>query len=78
MISGFISEIDTFAIGNSIVEIGGGRMKAEDAIDHAVGFACEKKIGEEISTKRDFRNFIQPRAKIRRIKLAKNCEMRIK
>ncbi len=46
--SGFVSEIDTLAIGNSIVEIGGGRMKAEDSIDHAVGFACEKKIGEEI------------------------------
>ena len=29
-------------------EIGGGRTKAEDAIDHAVGFACEKKIGDEI------------------------------
>ncbi|MEO6590183.1 MAG: thymidine phosphorylase [Pyrinomonadaceae bacterium] len=47
--SGFISEIDTLAIGNSIVAIGGGRMKAEDSIDHAVGFACEKKIGEQIA-----------------------------
>ncbi len=47
--SGFVSEIDTLAIGNSIVKIGGGRMKAEDSIDHAVGFACEKKIGEEIA-----------------------------
>ena len=24
-------------------------MKAEDAIDHAVGFACEKKIGDKIT-----------------------------
>ena len=48
--SGFISEIDTLAIGNAIVEIGGGRTRAEDAIDHAVGFACEKKIGKEIAT----------------------------
>ena len=46
--SGFVSEIDTLAIGNAIVRIGGGRTKAEDAIDHAVGFACEKKIGDEI------------------------------
>ncbi len=46
--SGFISEIDTLAIGNAIVEIGGGRIRAEDAIDHAVGFACEKKIGDEV------------------------------
>ena len=46
--SGFVSEIDTLAIGNAIVEIGGGRTKAEDSIDAAVGFACETKIGDEI------------------------------
>ena len=46
--SGFVSEIDTLAIGNAIVRIGGGRTKAEDAIDHAVGFACERKIGDEV------------------------------
>ena len=45
---GFISEIDTLAIGNAIVRIGGGRTKTEDAIDHAVGFACEKKIGDKV------------------------------
>ena len=46
--SGFVSEIDTLAIGNAIVEIGGGRTRAEDSIDHAVGFASERKIGDEI------------------------------
>ncbi|CAN5675239.1 pyrimidine-nucleoside phosphorylase [soil metagenome] len=46
--SGFVSEIDTLAIGNAIALIGGGRIKTEDSIDHAVGFACERKIGEEI------------------------------
>lgn len=46
--SGFVSEIDTCALGNAIVEIGGGRTKAEDSIDPAVGFACEKYIGDEI------------------------------
>jgi pyrimidine-nucleoside phosphorylase len=45
---GFVSEIDTLAIGNAIALIGGGRIKTEDAIDHAVGFACQRKIGEEI------------------------------
>lgn len=47
--SGYVSEIDTLAVGNAIVEIGGGRTRAEDAIDTAVGFACEKKIGEQIT-----------------------------
>ncbi len=46
--SGFISEIDTLAIGNAIVEIGGGRKKAEDGIDHAVGFSCETKSGDKV------------------------------
>lgn len=48
--SGFISEIDTLAVGNSIVEIGGGRAKAEDSIDPAVGFACAKKLGDEVKS----------------------------
>jgi thymidine phosphorylase len=45
---GFITAIDTLAIGNAMCEIGGGRTKAEDSIDHAVGFASERKIGTEI------------------------------
>lgn len=46
--NGFVSEINTLEIGNAIVKIGGGRTRTEDAIDHAVGFSCEKKIGDEV------------------------------
>lgn len=46
--SGYISSIDTLAIGNAVSRIGGGRVKAEDGIDHAVGFACHKKIGDSV------------------------------
>jgi len=46
---GFISAIDTLAIGNSMCELGGGRTKAEDLVDHAVGFASELKIGSAIT-----------------------------
>ncbi len=49
--SGFVAEIDALAIGSVIVEIGGGRTKTEDAVDHAVGYACEKKIGDEVREK---------------------------
>lgn len=45
---GFISRIETTEIGNAVSEIGGGRMKAEDLIDHAVGYACEAKLGDEV------------------------------
>lgn len=48
--AGFVGEINTIEIGNSISHIGGGRIKAEDTIDHAVGYACEAKIGDEIKS----------------------------
>jgi len=43
--SGYVSEIDALAIGNAVAEIGGGRIMADDKIDHAVGYACEAKAG---------------------------------
>lgn len=46
--SGSIAEIDTFMIGNAMVEIGGGRTKAEDSVDHAVGFESRASIGHEV------------------------------
>ena len=46
--SGFINEIDAFAVGNAVSAIGGGRVKAEDSVDHAVGYSCTKKIGDRV------------------------------
>ena len=48
--SGFVNEIDAAEIGKAVSEIGGGRTKAEDSIDHQVGYSCEKKIGDEIKS----------------------------
>jgi len=45
---GYVAEIDTFAIGGAICDIGGGRLMAEDGVDHAVGFAMFKKIGDRV------------------------------
>ncbi len=47
--SGFIAEIDTSAIGESVCRIGGGRIRVEDQIDFFVGYECEKKIGEQVT-----------------------------
>jgi pyrimidine-nucleoside phosphorylase len=47
--SGFVAAIDTLAIGNALSEIGGGRVRAEDEVDHAVGFECMTQLGKEIS-----------------------------
>ena len=46
--SGYVADTDTFAIGIGIVEIGGGRTRAEDTIDSAVGLRCQARIGDEV------------------------------
>jgi pyrimidine-nucleoside phosphorylase len=45
---GYIADIDSLMIGNAVCSIGGGRLKAEDGVDHAVGFACTKKVGDRV------------------------------
>jgi pyrimidine-nucleoside phosphorylase len=45
---GWVSEINTFAIGNALVDAGGGRTRADDAVDPSVGFECFVKLGEMI------------------------------
>ena len=49
VINGYVAEIDTVAVGHAVSDIGGGRIKAEDTIDHAVGYACTRKIGDRVA-----------------------------
>jgi pyrimidine-nucleoside phosphorylase len=42
---GIVAEINTFKIGSSMVDIGGGRTKAEDSVDPAVGFSTGVRVG---------------------------------
>jgi pyrimidine-nucleoside phosphorylase len=44
--SGFLNAVDTQALGIAVSEIGGGRVKADDKVDHAVGFSSELKLGD--------------------------------
>lgn len=46
--AGFVSAIDTRAIGVAVVELGGGRRRAEDLIDHAVGFEALVGLGAHV------------------------------
>lgn len=46
--TGFVASIDATEIGFAIAEIGGGRIRIEDTIDPAVGFAAEAKIGDQV------------------------------
>jgi thymidine phosphorylase len=46
--SGYLAEADAKAIGEAVVEIGGGRSRVEDSIDPAVGYACEASVGDQL------------------------------
>ncbi|MDQ2659456.1 MAG: thymidine phosphorylase, partial [Verrucomicrobiota bacterium] len=46
---GVIAQMDAEAIGRASVFLGGGRQKATDAIDFAVGFSGIKKVGEKVT-----------------------------
>lgn len=46
--AGFLSAINCRAIGLSIIELGGGRRKASDEIDHSVGYAHMLNTGEAV------------------------------
>ena len=48
--TGFITEMDTRALGMSVVTLGGGRRKATDAIDYSVGLSDIAALGAEINT----------------------------
>ncbi|MCR4266363.1 thymidine phosphorylase [Nitratireductor sp. ZSWI3] len=45
---GFVGSIETRALGVAVIELGGGRRKPEDAIDHAVGLTGCLSIGTEL------------------------------
>jgi thymidine phosphorylase len=45
---GFVRAIDTEAIGMTVVRLGGGRRRAEDGIDPAVGLSQICRLGSEV------------------------------
>jgi pyrimidine-nucleoside phosphorylase len=47
--AGFVSAIDTEAVGTAAMLLGAGRQRIEDAIDPAAGLLVHKKLGAEVS-----------------------------
>lgn len=45
---GIVAAIDTRALGFAIIELGGGRKKASDLIDHSVGLEMLVRIGDKV------------------------------
>ena len=50
--NGLVVGQDTRAIGMAVVAMGGGRLRADQAVDHAVGFSDIAGIGEEVGPER--------------------------
>ena len=50
--SGIVQSMDTRAIGMAVVSMGGGRRKASDAVDFAVGLNNIISLGDEVSSER--------------------------
>jgi thymidine phosphorylase len=42
---GYLCAVDVRAVGNAVILLGGGRRKADDRIDHSVGFTANVPIG---------------------------------
>ncbi len=47
--AGYVTRISTRDIGLAVVTLGGGRTRAEDGIDHAVGFSALLATGSEVT-----------------------------
>jgi pyrimidine-nucleoside phosphorylase len=45
---GFVQSVDAMGVALAALRLGAGRVKAEDAVDHAVGLAGLVKIGERV------------------------------
>jgi len=48
--SGWVASLDTRAIGLAVIELGGGRRRAGDAIDHSVGVECLLRLGDRVES----------------------------
>lgn len=45
---GFVTSIDTEALGQAIIDLGGGRRRSGESIDHSVGIDCVVRLGQEV------------------------------
>lgn len=51
-VPGFVTEMDTRALGMAVVGMGGGRRQASDSIDYSVGFGEMARLGEQVDSQR--------------------------
>ena len=47
--AGYLATVDAREVGETVVELGGGRARKGDPIDHAVGVVVHHKVGERLA-----------------------------
>ena len=48
-VAGVVQSVEPRRIGRAVVELGGGRQRLDDAIDHSVGFVISVKPGDQVA-----------------------------
>jgi pyrimidine-nucleoside phosphorylase len=48
--AGYVQGIAATAVGHAALDLGAGRLRKEDDIDHSVGIVCVAKRGDEVAT----------------------------
>ncbi|MHB0866139.1 MAG: thymidine phosphorylase [Thermoleophilia bacterium] len=48
-VAGFVAAIDALQVGRLVLDLGAGRHKKEDAIDHGVGAVLHARVGAEVT-----------------------------
>jgi len=47
--AGAIQSVDTRAVGVAALELGAGRIRSEDTVDHGVGIICHTRLGQSVA-----------------------------
>lgn len=75
--SGFVAAIDTEAFGWIIIELGGGRQKLTDSIDHSVGLEMLVRLGEPVEKGQPWIRVFAPQSKFDQIELRLSAALTI-
>jgi pyrimidine-nucleoside phosphorylase len=65
--AGFVSAIDTEGLGMAIVELGGGRKKVGDVVDHSVGLEMLARMGDRVEPGQPLVNVLAKPAQFERV-----------
>lgn len=66
--SGYISRMDTAALGEAFVDLGGGRRRHEDLIDLSAGIIMRKRLGDRVEEGEPLLEVLGPAGRVKSIR----------